>query len=265
MMASGLLWYDDDIRRPLALKVAEAAQRYRERVGYEPTTCQLNPALIPAPTSAAPRRSRKGADLPTIALRLEANEHLRPHYFYVGVLEGERLKRAVDPVVAAKAAAKKAEKAEKAERASKTASANSTIEDIQCAKKNEIAAKTARVDDTLSQSATPKRAKKPEKIAAHAPVEVAQPAPTIEQAIESPKKNIAAKTATKLTKASATTTASSKWPSKMDLRRATVWGWDSVAASAWSMSSRSTPRPERVPASQSFDGSSLYRVDSDHG
>ena len=78
------------------MKVAEAAQRYRERVGYEPTTCQLNPSLIPASTVAGPRRARRKEE-PVISLRLEPNEHLRPHYFYVGVLAGERLKRAVDP------------------------------------------------------------------------------------------------------------------------------------------------------------------------
>lgn len=97
MMVSGLLWYDDDTHHPLAQKVAEAAQRYRERVGYEPTTCQLNPALIPASTqSKSQRAGRKGSTAAVIPLRLEPNEHLRPNYFYIGVLAGERLKRAVD-------------------------------------------------------------------------------------------------------------------------------------------------------------------------
>jgi hypothetical protein len=95
MMVSGLLWYDDDTHRSLATKVAEAAERYRERVGYEPTTCQLNPSLIPGPSGTRSQRARR-KDEPAISLRLEPNEHLRPHYFYVGVLAGERLKRAVD-------------------------------------------------------------------------------------------------------------------------------------------------------------------------
>jgi hypothetical protein len=96
MMASGLLWYDDDKHRSLASKLAEAAQRYRERVGYEPTTCQLNPMLIPASTDAKSHRARhKDMDAPAVSLRLEPNEHLCPYYFYVGVLAGERPKRAV--------------------------------------------------------------------------------------------------------------------------------------------------------------------------
>jgi len=96
MMVSGLLWYDDDTHRPLAQKVAEAAERYRERVGYEPTTCQLNPALMPVVAKTKPKRSApKSPSAFPIPLRLEPNEHLRPNYFYVGVLAGERLKRAV--------------------------------------------------------------------------------------------------------------------------------------------------------------------------
>jgi hypothetical protein len=98
MMASGLLWYDDDKHRSLASKVAEAAQRYRERVGYEPTTCQLNPTLLPASTVSKSHRARqRSAEATAISLRLEPNEHLSPNYFYVGVLAGERLKRATEP------------------------------------------------------------------------------------------------------------------------------------------------------------------------
>ncbi|MGZ3676227.1 MAG: hypothetical protein ACXVCO_18135, partial [Ktedonobacterales bacterium] len=107
MIASGLLWYDDDAHRPLALKLAEAAQRYRERVGYEPTTCQLNPSQAPVATpsdtatDATPKRvsarrgSRKAAaNLPPITLALIPDAGLRPNYFFVGVAEGEPLKRA---------------------------------------------------------------------------------------------------------------------------------------------------------------------------
>lgn len=93
MIAAGLLWYDDDVRRPLALKLAEAADRYRERVGFEPTTCFLNPAQIPAPPPATGRGSRKKVVGPPITLRLVSDEHLRPNYFFVGIGEDERPKR----------------------------------------------------------------------------------------------------------------------------------------------------------------------------
>src|SRR5260370_31285439 len=101
MMISGILWYDDDTHRPLAEKIAEAAQRYRERIGYEPTTCELNAAQAAAPRPAkagARRAARTNANVLTAqppALRLVPTEHLRPNYFFVGVSEGERLKRPI--------------------------------------------------------------------------------------------------------------------------------------------------------------------------
>lgn len=98
MIATGLLWYDDDTRRPLAAKIADAAQRFRERVGYEPTTCQLNPTLAQQATAQREqpkRRSRRMAEEPVVEVhvRLEPSESLRPNYFFVGVQEGDKLKR----------------------------------------------------------------------------------------------------------------------------------------------------------------------------
>lgn len=92
MIANGLLWYDDDTRRPLALKIAEAVDRYRERVGYEPTTCELSPAQAPealAATQPPARRTRKRDALPRVTLHVEPNNHLKPNYILVGIVEGE--------------------------------------------------------------------------------------------------------------------------------------------------------------------------------
>ncbi|HKV83875.1 MAG TPA: hypothetical protein VJN88_04925 [Ktedonobacterales bacterium] len=97
MIATGLLWYDDDTRRPLAVKIADAAQRFRERIGYEPTTCQLNPALAEKAANDRPkrgaRRSAATPPAPELAVRIEPSESLRPNYFFVGVQAGDKLKR----------------------------------------------------------------------------------------------------------------------------------------------------------------------------
>ena len=95
MMAPGLLWFDDDARRPVAAKIAEALQRYRERVGFEPTLCQVNPAQTPpivAAGSAAPRRRTAQAEpLATLpaTLAIVATDQMPQHHFLVGVAPGE--------------------------------------------------------------------------------------------------------------------------------------------------------------------------------
>lgn len=99
---AGLLWFDDDARRPIQQKIAEAAQRYRERVGYEPTVCQLNPAQASAlekgaATAAKARRGKDAARAAAIAvsLRLVPSDSIQPHCFLITIGADERPKRAV--------------------------------------------------------------------------------------------------------------------------------------------------------------------------
>ena len=134
MMLSGLLWFDDDTRRPLPQKIAQAATRYRERVGYIPTLVEVNPqqatitTLVVTPeiaddllartgkrggkrgakakgvTSLAPAKGRgaRKAAAPVVAptpadaptVRVEPNPTLRPNYFLVGIAVGEQPIRA---------------------------------------------------------------------------------------------------------------------------------------------------------------------------
>lgn len=46
MMQVGLLWYDSGSSE-LALKVSQAAKRYRERFGADPNVCYVHPATLP--------------------------------------------------------------------------------------------------------------------------------------------------------------------------------------------------------------------------
>jgi len=100
----GLLWFDDDVRRSIQEKIAEAAQRFRERMGYEPTVCQLNPAQASALESGAdravarPKRAQAAKPaLPPIALRLVPSDLIQPHCYLIGVGEGEEPRPAVLP------------------------------------------------------------------------------------------------------------------------------------------------------------------------
>jgi hypothetical protein len=77
-MDTGLLWYDDDLKRPLPLKVADAVARYRERMSQEPTVCYVNPRQATAAAPATPRG--KGEPL---RVRLIPDERVRPNYFLV--------------------------------------------------------------------------------------------------------------------------------------------------------------------------------------
>ncbi len=45
-MNSGMLWYDNDPHTALAVKVARAADYYRQKYGHAPNVCLVNPAML---------------------------------------------------------------------------------------------------------------------------------------------------------------------------------------------------------------------------
>jgi hypothetical protein len=45
-MDVGLLWYDGDPKRSLEDKVAQAAERYRQKYGRWPNTCYVHPKVV---------------------------------------------------------------------------------------------------------------------------------------------------------------------------------------------------------------------------
>lgn len=104
MLAEGLLWFDDDPRRPLQVKIADAITRYSERTGWQPTVCETHPALVEmlnaemARASTAKRPPKASATpIPPLPPRLRVlpNAALRPNYFLIGIAEGERPRKAV--------------------------------------------------------------------------------------------------------------------------------------------------------------------------
>jgi hypothetical protein len=87
-MQTGLLWYDNDPRRELAVKVEEAAQRYREKFGSTPNTCYVNQAELNGQSAAIAVAGMPGA------LRVLPARNILPHHFWIGIEEGVSAARA---------------------------------------------------------------------------------------------------------------------------------------------------------------------------
>src|SRR5258708_39272603 len=52
-MDIGMLWYDDDSKRPFGEKVARAVDYYKAKYGSVPTVCFVNPATLKDSPDAA--------------------------------------------------------------------------------------------------------------------------------------------------------------------------------------------------------------------
>jgi hypothetical protein len=75
MLKVGLLWFDDDLKRPLAVKLDEAVERYEERFGTRPTLVHLHPT--------------QAEGLVHGWLRVLGDAHLRRNHFLLGMDEAE--------------------------------------------------------------------------------------------------------------------------------------------------------------------------------
>ncbi|MGC8856914.1 MAG: hypothetical protein ACP5QU_08950 [Anaerolineae bacterium] len=45
-MHTGMLWFDNDPRTSLAVKIQKAAEYYRQKYGRQPDLCLVNPTML---------------------------------------------------------------------------------------------------------------------------------------------------------------------------------------------------------------------------
>ena len=72
-MESGMLWFDNDPKVGVELKIKQAATYYRKKYGKAPNLCLVNPAL--------------GADinLNGQAIKVMTDPIIMPNHFWIGV------------------------------------------------------------------------------------------------------------------------------------------------------------------------------------
>jgi hypothetical protein len=74
-MHMGLMWFDDDPRKTIEVKMEQAAARYHEKYGSAPTACYVS-------MGAAAAGGKHGA------MRIVPSRAVRANYLWVGMDEG---------------------------------------------------------------------------------------------------------------------------------------------------------------------------------
>jgi len=74
-MNAGMLWFDNDPRTDLITKLAQAADYFKRKYGYQPDVCFIHPTL-----------ASKMTDMPA-GLAVKASQMIRPNYFWLGIHE----------------------------------------------------------------------------------------------------------------------------------------------------------------------------------
>ncbi len=98
-MNVGLLWFDDDAKKPRERKITEAAERYWQRFAVVPTACHVcRPPDDPVTPGREAQAIQQRLDLSMSSVNGEAprqfslavvpSRAIRPNYFWVGVDDG---------------------------------------------------------------------------------------------------------------------------------------------------------------------------------
>ena len=74
-MDIGMLWYDDDSKRPISEKVARAVDYYKAKYGSVPTVCFVNPATL-----------KDGADS-AAGVQIRSARNVMVDHFWLGIGE----------------------------------------------------------------------------------------------------------------------------------------------------------------------------------
>lgn len=69
----GLLWFDNDQKKPLADKIRQAVDFYAKKYGGHPNVCLINPKTLSEQTPAVD------------GVKVNASRQVMPNHFFVGV------------------------------------------------------------------------------------------------------------------------------------------------------------------------------------
>lgn len=88
-MKIGMLWFDNDPKADLKLKIARAAAYYSKKYGQMPNLCLVHPSTLGLHPSMEPAPNGNGNKPADIEIR--TNRSIRPNHFWIGRTEQEAI------------------------------------------------------------------------------------------------------------------------------------------------------------------------------
>ncbi len=88
-MNIGMLWFDNDPKTELTVKVERAADYFRTKYGKTPTLCMVHPSMLPAQPRLASKDASSEANptpiLKSAGIEIRPNRSVLPNHFWIGV------------------------------------------------------------------------------------------------------------------------------------------------------------------------------------
>ncbi len=86
-MNVGMLWFDNDPRASLDVKVERAVVYYRNKYGKTPTLCFVHPSMLPNGTKAAEQNSdgKENDKVQAGGMEVRTHRSVLPNHFWIGM------------------------------------------------------------------------------------------------------------------------------------------------------------------------------------
>jgi hypothetical protein len=79
-MNIGMLWFDNDPKAALEVKIARAAGYYHDKYGKQPTLCFIHPSMMPTLATDPDATLAVGPE----GVVVRANRSVLPNHFWIG-------------------------------------------------------------------------------------------------------------------------------------------------------------------------------------
>ncbi len=72
-MNIGMLWFDNDPKADIKIKIERAATYYQTKYGQKPNLCFVHPSMV------------QSAPAPASDIEVRTNRSVRPNHFWIGI------------------------------------------------------------------------------------------------------------------------------------------------------------------------------------
>jgi len=79
-MNVGMLWFDNDPKAELAVKIQRAASYYQNKYGRSPNLCFVHPSMIPTTTP------KPSGEVKSAGIEVRPTRSVLPNHIWIGVL-----------------------------------------------------------------------------------------------------------------------------------------------------------------------------------
>lgn len=83
-MNIGMLWFDNDPKAEIGIKIERAASYYRTKYGKAPNLCFVHPSMLGG--DAVSQAAEQTVDAPkSVAVEVRASRSVLPNHFWIGI------------------------------------------------------------------------------------------------------------------------------------------------------------------------------------